>query len=341
MKRVGHLWEQICTFDNAYYAYTKARKTKRYKYDALQFEKDREQNLIKIVDELSSMDYLIGKYKSFTIYEPKKRLILALPFRDRVVQHMVCNYIEPIYERRFYEHSYACRKNKGIHAASNTLHRWLYNLEVLNGQNIYAIKGDIHHYFQSINHQILKEENRYYFKDLNLLTFLDLVIDHNGPLEKDRGIPVGNLTSQLFANVYLNVFDNFIKKELRCAYYDRYMDDFIILSDDLDFLRYVLKESERFLYERLDLFLNPKTTIVSAKNGIDFVGYRHYNSTIKVRKERIRGLNKMFNKYEKGLITDAEFNASVQSRLAHMAHADTYWLRKQYVEELAYITASQ
>ena len=340
MKRTGQLWNQICTFDNALDAYFRARKGKRFRYEVLQFEKNREDNLLRIVKELKTLSYEAGNYKTFRIYEPKERVIMALPFKDRVVQHMICNYIEPVYEKRFYEHSYACRNGKGMHAASETLQRWIYNQEVVKGKKVYALKCDIHHYFQSVDHKILKRENRRYFKDKELLMILDHIIDHNGTFPDGVGIPVGNLTSQLFANVYLNVLDEFIKYELHCKFYIRYMDDFVILSDDPAELRGVLEKIETLLWDRLKLTLNPKTTIVSAKNGVDFVGYRHYSQTKKVRKVAMRRMNKLFKKYKAGKISKRDFMQSFESRTANMEHADTYHLVRRYVEEAERLLAA-
>lgn len=340
MKRTGQLWKEICTYDNALDAYFKARKGKRYKHEVLNFEKDREQNLLKIVDELTALKYKPGGYKTFRVYEPKERLIMALPFKDRVVQHMICNYIEPVYEKRFYEHSYACRREKGVHAASKTIQRWIYNLEVVEGKKIYALKCDIHHYFQSVNHARLKEENRRYLKDPELLRVLDQIIDHNGTFPEGVGIPVGNLTSQLFANVYLNVLDQYIKNELHCRYYIRYMDDFVILSEDINELRAILKQIEAFLNRELKLSLNPKTTIVAAKNGIDFVGFKHYSQTKKVRKIAMRRMRRLLLKYEKGRISREQFIISFESRTANMEHADTYHLVRRYVEEAEALLAA-
>lgn len=333
MKRAGRLWSDICTFENALEAYQKARSGKRYRYEVIEFEQNREENLLGIVDDMINMTYVPGAYKVFRIYEPKERVIMALPFRDRVVQHMICNYIEPVYEKRFYNHSYACRVDKGVHDASETLQRWLYNLEVVEGRRVYALKCDIHHYFQSVDHFTLKEENTSYFKDKNLLITLDQIVDHNGIFPEGKGIPVGNLTSQLFANVYLNVLDEYIKQELHCKYYIRYMDDFIVLSDDIKYLRRIWKEIETFLNYRLKLQMNPKTTIVSAKNGIDFVGYRHFNSTKKVRKGAMRRMRSLLTEFDNDDIGYEKFYESFQCRAASMGHADTYNLMGHYIDE--------
>ena len=225
MKTIKNLISKICTFPNAIKAYMKARKCKRLRPEVLEFEQNREDNLQKAIDAIQSGDYTPGKYRIFKVWEPKERIIMALPFFDRVIQHMIVNIIEPIFEKRFIFHSYACRKGKGAHEASDTLSKWLYELEVVQGKKIYAIKGDIHHYFQSVAHDVLKKEIRRYISDKALLKILDRIIDHNGIFPPGVGIPVGNLTSQLFANVYLNKLDQYVKhvlkNEILCSLYGR------------------------------------------------------------------------------------------------------------------------
>ena len=318
-------------------AYHKARKCKRYRPDVLEFEANREDNLFQAIEVLKDGTYQPGEYRVFKVWEPKERIIMALPFFDRVIQHMIVNFIEPIFEKRFLFHSYACRKGKGVHEASKTLSKWLYELEVVQGKKIYAIKGDIHHYFQSVSHDILKAEIRRYISDKALLKILDRIIDHNGIFPPGVGIPVGNLTSQLFANVYLNKLDQFVKHELKVKYYVRYMDDFIILSEDPAELRHLLAIIEEFLRRELRLELNPKTTILAAKNGINFVGYIHYKDHKKIRKDARRRLTKLLKAFETGEVEVEYFDRSIESRFGHMEHADTYnYIRetKKTIEEL-------
>lgn len=318
-------------------AYHKARKCKRYRPDVLELEANREDNLLHAIEVLKDGTYQPGEYRVFKVWEPKERIIMALPFFDRVIQHMIVNFIEPIFEKRFLFHSYACRKGKGVHEASKTLSKWLYELEVVQGKKIYAIKGDIHHYFQSVSHDILKAEIRRYISDKALLKILDRIIDHNGIFPPGVGIPVGNLTSQLFANVYLNKLDQFVKHELKVKYYVRYMDDFIILSEDPAELRRILAIIEEFLRRELRLELNPKTTILAAKNGINFVGYIHYKDHKKIRKDARRRLTKLLKAFETGEVEVEYFDRSIESRFGHMEHADTYnYIRetKKTIEEL-------
>lgn len=342
MKRIGHITNQsgervtlaeaMADYANVQKAYNKARKCKRYRKDVLLFTKDKEDNLETVRNDILGLSYEPSEYRYFKVYEPKERQIMALPFYDRVVQHAINNVLEPIFNQRFIFHSYACRKTKGMHAASDTLQEWLYEWQKFHpDQPIYAIKADIHHYFQSINHDVLKAELRKVIKDAGALVLIDRIIDHNGQMPDGVGIPVGNLTSQLFANIYLNKLDQYIKHTLGAKYYMRYMDDFIILSPDKEQLRRWLADIERFLRDELKLELNPKTTILAAKNGIDFVGYKHRATHRKVRPDSIKRIKKTIKKYESGKITKEQLQKSIASWTGHAGHADSYNLQKKVI----------
>lgn len=226
MKRIGHITDQrgqritlleaMADYGNIQKAYNKARKCKRYRKDVLIFTKDKEENLDKVRDDILNLTYEPSEYHYFKVFEPKERQIMALPFYDRVIQHAINNVLEPIFDKRFIFHSYACRKGKGMHGASDTLQAWLYEWQKYHpDEPLYAIKADIHHYFQSINHEILKAEIRKVIKDAAVLALTDRIIDHNGNMPDGVGIPVGNLTSQLFANIYLNKLDQFVKHTIK------------------------------------------------------------------------------------------------------------------------------
>lgn len=342
MKRIGRitdksgkvitLQEAMADYGNIQKAYNKARKCKRYRKDVLQFTKDKEENLELVRNDIQGLTYEPSEYRYFKVYEPKERQIMALPFCDRVVQHAINNILEPIFNQRFIFHSYACRKGKGMHGASDTLQEWLYEWQTFNPeQPLYAIKADIHHCFQSINHDVLKAEIRKVIKDAGALELTDRIIDHNGQMPDGIGIPVGNLTSQLFANIYLNKLDQYIKHTLGVKYYIRYMDDFIILSPDIAQLRCWLADIERFLRDELKLELNPKTTILAAKNGIDFVGYKHRATHRKVRPDSIKRIKKTIRKYERGHITKERLQKSIASWTGHAGHADSYNLQKKII----------
>ena len=336
MKRLNGLYEQIYDFANLERAYRKARRCKRYRNEVLRYSENLEENLINLQNHLIWHTYRQGTYRMFYVYEPKKRLISALPFPDRVAQHAVNNILEPLIDKRFFFHSYACRKNKGMHRASEVLSGWIYDLS-FDGAPLYAIKADIHHYFQSIEHDRLKRALRRIIKDAEVLELLGRIIDSGG--EHGTGIPVGNLTSQLFANLYLDALDKYVKETLHARYYIRYMDDFVILSPDKGFLRDSLRKIEAFLASELGLLLNPKTTILNCKNGVDFCGYRHWEDHKKVRKSSIRRMRRTIKAFRNGKIGEERFNKCLQSWLGHIQHADTYLLREGVLQRINEIKA--
>ena len=336
MKTDKGLHEKMYSFDNANLSFNQAAKCKRFKPEVLAFSMDKEDNLLDLCEDIEHLTYKQGQYRIFKVSEPKERLIMALPFPDRVAQHMIVNQIAPSFERGFYYHSYACRAGKGMHAASNTLYTWLYELMIKDGKRIYAFKGDISKYFASIPHDRIKDENRRYIGDRKALILMDDIIDHNGILPDGVGIPVGNLTSQLFANVYGNILDKFVKHSLNIVPYIRYMDDFIILSDDLAKLREWAARIEEFLIEEMSLTLNPKSTILYAGNGVDFCGYIHYPEYRKVRKASVRRLKNDVKDLKAGELDAETFDRRYQSRLGHMGHADTYHITKAIEYDLLF-----
>lgn len=265
------------------------------------------------------------------IYEPKKRDIYALPFRDRVAQHMINSKIEPIIEKRFYYHSYACRKGKGMHKAADYAQECIRNLS-FEGKQVYALKADIHKYFNNVDHEILKQILSRIFKDKGILSLLFYIIDSYG--EEGRGLPVGNLLSQLFANLVLNELDGFVKHELKEENYTRYMDDFIIIHNDREHLEEALQKIEAFLGERLKLTLNPKTQIVNTKNGLDFCGYRIYKDYRKIRKRSPKHIRAAIRAYRSGKITKDKMLMVYASWEGHAEHADTYKLRMKVKRQI-------
>lgn len=317
-------------FSNLENAYRKAARNKRYRNEVLRFSANLEENLLGIQHDLVHKVYKQGEYRTFVVTEPKRRTISALPFRDRVMHHALNNVLEPILDKRFYAHSYACRNGKGLHHASTTLTQWIRNLSFEN-QKLYALKCDISKYFKSVDHGTLKAALRRVVKDKDMLWLLDTIIDSS---DGEKGIPIGNLSSQLFANFYLDALDTYIKHELKARHYIRYMDDFIILSNDIEYLRAAWQNIDTFLGDKLQLKLNPKTDIVCAKNGVDFCGYRHWYDHKKVRKYSVRKMRRTIRGYANGKITDERFDKIIQSWLGHISHADSFKLRNKVLQEV-------
>ncbi len=267
MRRLGGLWPQVVSFENLLLAYRRARRGKGRSGQVAAFALDLEHELLGLQRALESGEYRPGGYRLFTIYERKPRLIAAAPFRDRVVHHAVMNVIEPALDRTFIHDSYACRKGKGVHAAVDRYQGWARGY-------VYALKMDVQQYFASIDHALLKEKLARRIKDARVLDLLARIIDTGPeavggetvyfpgddlltPIERRTGIPIGNLTSQFFANLYLDDLDRQVKEVLRVRAYLRYVDDMVALDNDKGRLREVREAvAEHLARDRLKLHPN-------------------------------------------------------------------------------------
>ena len=317
-----NLFQKVVGLGNIYAAYLKARKGKRNKKEVLEFEYNLENNLLGIQNDLINGKYEVGKYYKFVIFEPKKRIIYALPFRDRIVQHAICNIIESIFEKIFIHDSYACRKNKGTHKGIERLRYFLRKKE------FYVLKCDIKKYFPSIDKETLKEIIRKKIADEKLLSLIDKIIDSG-----EYGLPIGNLTSQLFANLYLNELDYFVKNNLKAEFYLRYMDDFIILDESKKELHLIKKKIILFLIS-LKLEMHEKQAgIFPSEMGINFLGYIIYKDYMKARKSTVkrflRRIKVKIKKYSEESLCFEKIMESFNSWNAYMVYGDTYLLRNK------------
>ncbi|MFA5431697.1 MAG: reverse transcriptase/maturase family protein [Candidatus Paceibacterota bacterium] len=316
MKTYNNLFPEIIFFDNIHLAYLKAKKNKKYKPDILSFFANLTHNLLEIKQEIEKETYVHGKYKEFIVNDSKKRKIRAPSFKDRVVHHALCIVIAPIFEKGFIYNSYACRNEKGSHKAIKKLRSYL-----KNKNNIYCFQCDISKYFDSVDHDILINIIK---KKIWCQKTINLVLKIIDSFNKDTGIgiPIGNLTSQLFANIYLNELDQFVSRELKQGHYVRYMDDFLILGPnkkDLHRLRIVV---EQFLKDKLKLKMNPKkVNIFPCSKGIDFLGYIVFKDYILLRKSTIKRFIKKIKKMKEGTVKKAW--------LAYAKHANSYSLSKK------------
>ncbi len=293
--------------------------------------------MIIIQNHLTWKSYRPSPYKFFTIYEPKERLIAALPFTDRVVHHALCNVIEPICERSMIHDSYACRVGQGVLAGVLRTTQFLRDTHRLWGR-VYCLKADIKKFFPSIDHEVLKKILRRRIACRDTVDLIDTVIDSTGD---DRGLPIGSLTSQLWANVYLNELDHYVKEHLRVRYYLRYMDDFIILHENKHELRRIFNDIKAYLGDQLRLQLNDKTQIfpVGPRN-LDFLGYRIWPDYRLLRKNNVRRTKRKLHKYEwlyaQRTIGLERIHPSIMSWLGHAMHADSYRLREKVIGGLVF-----
>lgn len=318
MVTVNNIYPGIYNFENLLAAFYKARKNKLDKADVLKYQLNLEENLIDLQNHLIYKSYEQGRYKEFKIYEPKERMVLALPFRDRVAQHALMNVIDPIFEKGFVYDSYACRKNKGTVAGVIRLQKFLNKYD-----GGYFLKGDIKKYFYSIDHEVLKKLVRRKISCKNTLWLIDKIIDTT----ENPGLPIGNLTSQLFANIYLNELDKFCKHQLRAKHYMRYMDDFLILHKDKAYLKKCFAEIKEFLNVELRLQLNKKSYVENLSKGINFLGYRSWHYNRLMRKRNIKRNKKKFRKlmklYKANLIEEEFIRCRYMSFLGHCKWANS------------------
>lgn len=327
-KTFNNLFSGIYAFESLYNGYLKARRGRRYRMEVLNFAQRLEENIITLQNELMWHRYSVGRYKNFYVYEPKKRQVAALPFRDRVVQHALVSAIEPIYEERFLSCSYACRPGKGAHLGADVAQQMLRKVR-RNHSKVYVLKADIHHYFASIDHDVLKKILRKKIACRDTLWLLDTIIDSTpGP-----GIPIGNLTSQLFANVYLHELDCFVKHGLRAPNYMRYMDDFIVVSHNKDYLHEIRARVTGYLTTELKLQTNDKTQIFpiakSRGRALDFLGYKIWTTHRKLRKDSVRKVRQKLARHRAGKLDTETVLRSIRSWTGHAGHANSYNLRQK------------
>jgi len=288
-----------------------------------------EENLVQLTKELQERRWQPGPYREFYVQESKRRLISAAPYRDRVVHHALCNVIEPLFDRTFIFDSYACRKGKGTHAAADRYTEF-------SRRARYVLKCDISKYFPSIRHDVLFGQLARRIADRDTRWLCEQVIRSRGDegllWPSGRGIPLGNQTSQFFANVYLNDFDHWMKETVGARFYLRYVDDFMILSDEKRWLHGLIPRIEAKLAE-LGLELHPrKRTVFPVSEGCDFMGYRIWPDRRRLRPENgyryQRTLKQLARTYRDGKMDLDHVRASVMSWVGHAAHADTWGLRR-------------
>ena len=346
VRRSGRLWPELTSWENLCLALRRAAAGKRSRADVAGFLLYREPRLVELQRELVSGTYEPGGYRTFEIVDPKPRTISAAPFRDRVVHHAITQVLEPVFEPRFARQSYACRVGFGTHRAIEAAH-------LACGAFPYVLQCDVRKYFPSIDHAILQEQLERAVKCLPTLALAGKIIDGAGSgagdrrrdpvyfpgddlfsaLDRPRGLPLGNQTSQFFANVYLNDLDQFVLREIRPRVYCRYVDDFLLFHEDKGFLSQARAMVEARL-EGLRLRLHDgKSRIHRTTDGITFLGFRLFPDHMRLARGNVvrfrRRLRKLQLDYADGLADWPEVRASLQAWNAHAEHGDTWRLREE------------
>ena len=330
MAETINLWQQVTAPENLWHAYIKAKKGKSRRPDVAKFSMQVEIELADLRHALITGTYQPAGYRQFYIHDRKPRLISSAPFRDRVLHHALIQVVEPLFEAEFSECSWACRQSKGTHQAVQTYQRWA-------KRYAYALKMDVAEYFHSIDHARLLQKLKKIIDDADIIRLFQSIIESIGSTA-GKGLPIGNLTSQVLGNLYLNDLDHFITDTLRFRTYLRYVDDMVILSDSKTALWSALELIKQKLAEDF-LVLHPRKVYVTpTRCGLDLLGYRVYPHFIKLRHDNgyrfRRRLQKNILAYQQGSIDFGKLDASVQAWLGHAKQADTYGLRKALFSDI-------
>jgi len=337
-------YEKICSFENLYKAHLAARRSKRHKGDVIKFELNLANNLIMLQKQLEERTFRTEGYYQFVLHEPKRREIHAPYYVDRVLQHCVCDEVlRPVIQPRLIYDNAACQVGKGTHFAMKRLTKFLSEHYKKHGTTGYFLKCDITRYFGSIDHEILKTKLAKVIVDKDVLNLLSHYIDsyHTEGLP-GKGLPLGNQSSQWFGIFYMDSLDRMIKEKMQIKYYVRYMDDFILVHHDKEYLKQCLAKIQDCVRDDLKMELNHKTQIFPIKNGAEFLGFRFYlTETGKViRKMKVqsklrfkRRLRKMQDDYTNGKIELEEVKSILASYKGHFKHGHTYKLRTKIFSE--------
>lgn len=345
--QLAHTFEEIISLENLLEAWKEFEKGKKNRKDIQGFSLSLMSNIFSLHNELSNHTYKHGGYQAFKINDPKPRDIHKATVRDRLIHHAIYRKLYPFFEKTFIADSYSCRNNKGTHKAISKFQKYAYIVSKNNTKTCWILKCDICKFFANIDHEILLDILREYISDKDILWLLEGVISsfntlipHPNPLlKKERGIkevglPLGNLTSQLFVNIYMNRFDQFAKHKLKAKYYIRYADDFVFLSQDRIWLENLIPKICKFLKEELKLELHPdKVFIKTFSSGVDFLGminFSHYKILrTKTKKRMFKKLSKRHKELQKGDISKESFEQSLRSYLGILKHCNGKKMEKE------------
>ncbi len=343
---LDNIYEELCSYENLESAFNKARKGRTLKPYVVEFEKKLKENLIQLRSELLMQTYNPQPLKTFILRDPKTRKISKSAFRDRVVHHAICNLIEPVFDKRFIYDSFANRLGKGTLLAIKRFDTFKRKVSKNNTIGCYVLKADVKSYFDTVNHHILFQTLSKRIKDERTLWLIKKILDNHKGKDGNKGMPLGNLTSQFFANVYLNELDQFVKHKLKVMYYIRYVDDFAIFHQSRRVLEEYKRQIDLFLREKLDLTLHPdKSQVLKLEKGIGFLGFRVFYHHKLLVKKNIRKFEKkmeqMKHAYGEEKIEREKVIEKFEGWLAYASHANTYKYRKRMTSKFNYSFPTQ
>lgn len=333
-KTIRNSYYKNLTYEKLMEAHIKSRKGKGYRKDIIEFNLKQEEYIMWLLEQLKNKTYKHGGYTVFYITEPKVRKIEKSRYIDRIVHRWVVdNFLIPAFVPQFINTSYACLKDRGMHKACLDVQKAMKHCKV-KWKEYYILKMDVAKYFDNINKEILLKIIERKIKDKDLMWLIKEILYSQ---EKEKGIEIGNYTSQTFANIYLNEIDQFVKHKLHIKYYFRYLDDSVLMVETKKEAKYALKEIRKFLKENLELELNKKTQIFKNKQGVNFCGYKINEYRLKIRDKGKRKLKKKVKKltqkvYE-GEITSKEAKKYLAGHMGYIKYANVHRL----MEKLFYI----
>lgn len=342
MKSLKKKLDSALTLDKFYLAHLRAKRHKNRRTEITIFSVFVTEKLLHIMDVIRDERYQPSKYRKFMINDPKRRLILALPYWDRIVhQWYVEEFIKPYYLPRFIKDTYACIPGRGSHRAAIQLQKYMRDMRCKHPDGYYVLKMDISKFFYNIDPDIMYDMLARVIADPKLSRLTKTMI-YDG--DEHDGIPIGNYISQYFANIYLNELDQFCKHQLRVKYYVRYMDDFVLLAQDKAQAREWFNQIEKFLADRLRLKLNPHSRYYPVHLGVDFAGYRIHNDYRLLRRRSKQKLIDIIDSYERGIDGKERFASRVGSWSGHARYADSFRYRQKmlakYKEKIPAIALS-
>jgi len=320
MRQFIHTYDSIITAPKLLKAWQEFLRDKKSRKDVLLFQAKLMDNIFNLHNDLKNKTYKHGEYIAFNISDPKPRIIHKATVRDRLLHHLIYQELYGYFDSKFIHDSYSCRLNKGTHKAMNRFRDFYRKVSKNNTRTCWVLKCDIRKFFANIDHQTLKNILSKTILDTDILWLLGVVIDsfpQGVTLGKQVGLPLGNLTSQLLVNIYMNEFDQFMKRELKIKYYIRYADDFVVLSSNKNYLNLILRYIVAGLKEKLKLELHPdKVFIKNIFSGVDFLGWVHFPGHRVLRTSTKRRILKNFN------------NKNAESYLGLIKHGNTFKLRE-------------
>lgn len=344
MKVWHNLYNDLITKHNIYRAYNDFLKGKKGKKDVIYFNEKRYENLNVLYEAFVNKTYKPGIYSKFLVQDPKVRIIHKAQVVDRIVHHIVSDILEKIFEPTFIFHSYACRGNKGTHKGVLALKKMALKESYNDTRTCWILKCDISKFFSSINHKILRRMLSAKIKDQDFLELLEKIVesfysDKTVEPTNKKGIPIGNLTSQFFSNVYLDKLDQYVKHELKVKYYIRYADDFIFVSYDRKYLIGLIELVSAFLKRELDLEMHPKKIILEKfSSGVDFLGYiifpNHILPRTTTKRRLTRRIRKKIYEFKKGKTTEKSLNQTIQSYYGYLSHGNTYKFKQELQNQI-------